>query len=341
MLIAIIQVLAGFVLLAFGAEGLVRGGAGLALRLGISTLVVGLTVVAFGTSAPELVVCVKAAMEGNSGLAIGNVIGSNIFNVAAILGLSALVYPVACQAVFVKRELPVMFFVGLLAPVLAIVGGRVAGVDPPTWLLERWAGLLLIAFAFGYLAFTFMIARHEKASVLEAFESDVISGGAAAAKRTPVIADLLMIAGGVGLLVFGADLLTDGAVAIATTLGVSQTIIGLTIVGAGTGLPELATSLLAAFRKHSDIAVGNVVGSNVMNILFILGASAAITPLEVESAVIFRDCAVMLMLFGLCFPLMFTKGRITRWEGGLLLLIYAGYLALLTHQAQLEVARAG
>lgn len=338
MLIATLQILGGFVLLALGAEGLVRGGAGLALRFGVSTLVVGLTVVALGTSAPELVVCVKASLEGNAGLAVGNVIGSNIFNVAAILGLSALVFPVACQSVFVKRELPVMFFVGFLAPAFALLGGRVPEAEHPTWLLERWAGFTLIALSAGYILFTYFIARHEKASVLEAFEQDAISGGAETARKTPIFVDFLLIAGGVGLLVVGADLLTDGAVHIAATLGVSQTIIGLTIVGAGTGLPELATSLVAAFRRHSDIAVGNVIGSNVMNVLFILGASAAIAPLPVESAVIFRDSAVMLGLFLLCFPLMFTHGRITRWEGGILLAVYIAYLGLLAHQARLGSA---
>ncbi|PWG62566.1 calcium/sodium antiporter [Sediminicurvatus halobius] len=302
---------AGLVLLVLGGEWLVRGASRLAARLGVPSLVIGLTVVAFGTSAPELAVTVGAAVSGGpaADLALGNVVGSNIFNVLFILGISALVTPLAVNLRMVRLEVPVMIAVSVLCLVL-IANGHVG----------RAEGLLLVAGLVAYTVFTLVQSR------AAASADDAAPTGTGAVWR-----QLLLIVGGLVVLVVGSRLLLHGAVGAARLIGVSETVIGLTIVAAGTSLPELTTSVLAGLRGERDIAVGNVVGSNIFNILGVLGLAAVIAPAGVIAppAVIAFDGWVMLAVAALCLPVFFTGYRIERWEGGLFLLYYLAYSAWL------------
>jgi cation:H+ antiporter len=303
----------GLAVLIAGAELLVRGAARLAARLGISSLVIGLTVVAFGTSAPELAVTVQAGLAGKADLALGNVIGSNIFNVLFILGLSALITPLVVSRQLVRLDVPLMVGVSLLLLVLA-VDGRVGAFD----------GLLLCA---GMLAYTwFTILEGQRAGDGAAIEID--PGPLA---RLP--AQVILVAAGLGLLVLGGRWLVAGAVGLAQAAGVSEAVIGLTIVAPGTSLPEVATSVVAALRGERDMAVGNVVGSNIFNILLILGVAALIAPggLAVAPALLRFDLPVMVAVALGCLPIFFTGHLIARWEGALFFgyyLAYALYLVL-------------
>lgn len=298
---------AGLALLVLGGEWLVRGASRLAARLGVPPLVVGLTVVAFGTSAPELAVTTGAALAGGpaADLALGNVVGSNIFNVLFILGVSALVTPLAVGLRLVRLEVPLMIGVSALA--LVLIGNGVVG---------RGEGLLLTAGLLGYVAFTVVQARRERGPV----------GGAAPAGGSTGW-QVALIAAGLVVLVAGSRLLLHGAVGSARLLGVSETVIGLTIVAAGTSLPELTTSVLAGLRGERDIAVGNVVGSNLFNLLGVLGIAAAVAPggVPAPAAVIAFDAWVMLAVALLCLPVFLTGPGIERWEGALFLLYYLAY----------------
>lgn len=337
MLMAILFLLGGFVLLVAGAEALVRGAASLALRLGVSALVVGLTIVACGTSAPEMAVSVMSALDGNADIAVGNVVGSNIFNIAVILGLAAVICPIACHASFIRRETPIMIVVGALIPLFAWLGARFSGMDVPgvDGLMTRSGGALLVALGVGYTWLLYWLSKRENAKVAAEFEAGVVPGETAdEAKRRPVWADVLYILAGVALLVGGSKLLVDGSIVVARAMGVSDLVIGLTIVAGGTSLPELATSLVAALRKQPDIAVGNVVGSNIFNVLFILGVTALIAPVGVSHDIMVRDVPVMLAVSALCLPIMATGRRISRVEGVLLLVVYGGYLAWLLVSAK-------
>jgi len=328
----ILLVVSGLFLLTGGAELLVRGAASLALRLGVSSLAVGLTVVAFGTSMPEMVVSVRAALAGIGDIAVGNVVGSNIFNVAVILGVAALICPVPCHANVVRREAPIMIGVTLLLIVLAWWGAAAGGApDGGTagW-LSRPEGLLLAVLIVGYTSFTYLMAKRESATVVQEFEQGMPVGPPeATASRRSWLWDGLLIAAGLVLLIVGAQCLVDGAVTIARALGVSELVIGLTIVAAGTSMPELATSVVAALRHQPDISLGNVVGSNIFNVLGILGVTAVIQPLRFSPEVLHRDLPFALLLAVLCVPLMYTGRRLSRLEGAGLLILYVGYLALL------------
>lgn len=295
-----------------GAESLVRGAAALAVRAGISRLAIGLTVVAFGTSAPELVVSLKAALAGAGDLAVGNVVGSNIFNVAVILGLAALVCPIPVHEQVVRLDAPIACAVSALFAWLLLDGA-----------LGRLEGLLMLSLLAVYTAFNLVLARRR---VREGREdgSELPSGGGGGRLGR----ELMLVAVGLGLLIAGANLLVTHAIALARLLGVGEAVIGLTIVAAGTSLPELATSLVAAWRRQADIAVGNVVGSNVFNLLGILGASSAVTPLT-SAGVGAGDLLVMLLLSLLLLPLLYTGRLLHRLEGLLLLVAYGGYLAWL------------
>jgi cation:H+ antiporter len=307
---------AGFGLLIGGAELLVRGASALALRLGISPLVIGLTVVAIGTSAPELAVSLQAALSGKADLAVGNVVGSNIFNVLFILGLSALITPLVVARQVVRVEVPLMVGASVLMLVLAIDGR-----------IRPWEGALLGAGMAAYLLYAITEGRRESA------------GDAAAPAATGLLArlavQLLLIGAGLALLVLGARWLVGGAVAIAQHFGLSEAVIGLTIVAAGTSLPEVATSVVAALRGERDIAVGNVVGSNIANILLIAGVAALVTPggLSVAPAIVRFDLLVMLAVALACLPIFFTGHRIARWEGGLFLAYYVAYTLYLVLDA--------
>lgn len=310
-MVNIILVVGGLVLLYFGAEGLVRGAASLALRFGLTPLVVGLTVVAFGTSAPELVVSIGTALEGRGALAIGNVVGSNIANIALILGVSVLIQPVRVQLQLLRFDVPLMIGVSALLTVLLLDGS-----------LSRPEGALLFAGLVAYTSFNVWQSRREQATVQNEFSEGVPAASGSAVR------DMVWVVVGLGLLIVGARLLVTGAVAMAEAAGLSEAFIGLTIVAVGTSLPELATSIVAAVRDEGDIAVGNVIGSNVFNILSILGLSALLVPLDRGGIALF-DLGVMLALALLLLPLMRTGFRLTRWEGALLFASYVAYVGYL------------
>ena len=308
----VLFVVVGVALLYYGGELLVNNAVRLAGRLKISSLVVGLTVVAFGTSAPELAATLAATVQGLPELALGNVVGSNIANVGLILGLTALLYPLQSSPSFVRRELPVMVGVGaLLVPVLwdGVVG--------------RVEGALLLLLLGGYL---FYLLKLEPDTVQVGTPE---AAGGEAADETPLWRSLLLIAVGVGLLVGGARLLVLGAVAIARAFGVPEAVIGLTLVAFGTSLPELASSVVAALRKETDIILGNIVGSNIFNVLAVLGVTALVTPVREDFARVAPDLVVMLAFSVALLPLMFARNRLGRLGGGLLLLAYVGYVAYL------------
>ncbi len=305
MLAWLLLTLLSFVLLFAGAELLVRGGAGIALRLGLSALVVGLTVVAYGTSTPELVVSVKAAWAGQPGIAVGNVVGSNIFNIAVILGIAAIIRPVRSGSVAVNRDAPVM---------VAVTCGGIAVLWDGN--VTRWEGLLLVAASAVYTVWIIRQARKEKSDDDEGL------------RPLGMVKALLFIAAGLVVLVIGSRLLVVNAVEIARALGVSEAVIGLTIIAAGTSMPELATSAVGALRGHSDIALGNVIGSNIFNILFVLGLAAVVHPihgvsLRAVDQVFLLGSALVLV------PMMWTGRRVGRVEGGILLAMYAAYLWLM------------
>ena len=312
----------GLCLLAVGAEALVRGASRLALSLGISPLVVGLTVVAFGTSAPEIAVAVDASLAGNPSLAIGNVIGSNIANILLILGLSAVIAPLLVAEQIVKQEVPVMIAASFLLVGIAL-DGDISRVE---------AGMLLLL-SIAYTAFLTIQARKASARLRADMEAD-LSPDSGWDRHWSV--QLLLVAGGLALLVLGADWLVESAVSFARALGVSDLVIGLTVVAVGTSMPEIATSLMAALRGQRDIAVGNVVGSNLFNILACLGAAGLVSPvgLLVPEAARSFDLWVMLAVAFVCLPVFLTAREIRRWEGALLLGYYAAYTAYLILSAQ-------
>ncbi|HVS13480.1 MAG TPA: calcium/sodium antiporter [Thermoanaerobaculia bacterium] len=316
----ILLFLAGLVLLLGGAELLVRGASRLAVGLGISPLVVGLTVVAFGTSSPELAVSVRAALTGDGAadIAVGNVVGSNIANVLLILGLSAVIAPLAVSRQLVRLDVPIMVGSSLLLVWMARDGS-----------LGRLEGALLFAGVVAYTAFAIVQSRRETA------ERGHLDPDPDELRGRRLAIDALLVVAGLALLVVGARWLVDGAVTLATLLGVSELIIGLTVVAVGTSLPELATSALAAWRGQRDIAVGNVVGSNTFNILSVLGASALVAPagLAVSPQARAFDLPVMLAVAVLCVPIFFTGFRIARLEGALFLLFYGAYVAYLALHA--------
>ena len=307
MLTNLFLLLGGLALLTLGAEGFVRSSARLALRLGISPLVIGLTLVAFGTSLPELVVSVRAALIGQGDIALGNVVGSNICNIGLILGLAALMQPLRIELGLIRREAPLLIGVSLLLLGLALDGR-----------LVRTESAFLLILMGGYLALLFRSMRHAQPIEIEAIPG-------LDQTTPPVWRDLVVLLLGLAGLTLGARFFVDASVALARAWGVSEAIIGLTIVSLGTSLPELATSLVAAVHKEADIAVGNVIGSNLFNILSILGVAGLIHPLT-ASGIGRADLAVMALFAALLLPLMRSDFTLKRWEGGLLLLGYLLYI---------------
>jgi cation:H+ antiporter len=311
----------GLVALITGAEALVRGASRLAVSWGISPLVVGLTVVAFGTSAPEMAVSVGAALAGSSDLAIGNVVGSNIANVLLILGLSALIAPLLVHEQIIRQEVPIMIGASLVVAAMALDGtiGRVE------------AGLLAVL-VLAYTTFLVVQSRRTSPETKDEYAREI----PAAAWDRHWSVQVLLVLGGLGLLVLGAGWLVDAAVAVARVLGVSDLVIGLTVVAVGTSMPEIATSLIAALRGQRDIAVGNVIGSNVFNLLAVLGAAGLVSAggLAVPDAARNFDLWVMLAVAFACLPILMTGREIARWEGGVFLAYYAAYTAYLVLAAQ-------
>lgn len=320
--LTIVLLLAGLGLMVLGAELLVRGASRLAALAGIAPLIIGLTVVSFGTSAPEMAVSIQAALLGQADIALGNVIGSNIFNVLAILGFSALISALVVSRQLVRLDVPVMIGTSVLLWLLA--ADRV---------ISRIDGLILVLGAVAYTVFLVIQARSDSPPpAADAPVSEPI------APRVWLVNGLLVILGLV-LLVVGSRWLVDGAVSIAAALGVSQLVIGLTVVAAGTSLPELATSVIASLRGERDIAVGNVVGSNIYNILFILGSAAVVGGgVNVAPGILFFDMPIMLAVAVACLPIFFTGYTIARWEGAIFLGYYVAYtvyivLAATQHEA--------
>lgn len=299
----------GVALLYLGGEGLVRGAVELSSRWGVKPMVVGLTVVAFGTSAPELFASLLAALQGTTDLAIGNVVGSNIANIGLILGVTALIAPIGTHARFLRREVPFMLGVALVLLLPVFMGG-----------ISRWASAVLLGGVVLYLSI--LLRGGEEADVEEEFSREY-SGHQEASSVKP----WLMLAAGLLLLTGGARLLVMAATDIAHTLGVAELTIGLTVIALGTSLPELFASIVAALRREPDIALGNVVGSNILNVLFVLGATALVRPIPIASdSGILWDVLVMLTLSVLLVPFLLTGLRLGRREAVLLLLGYFGYL---------------
>ena len=311
MLLNIGLIIGGFVVLVFGADWLVKGASRLALSLGMTPLVVGLTVVAFGTSAPELAVSVASAWSGQADLAVGNVVGSNIANVLLILGVSAVVAPLVVNQQLVRLDVPIMLGASVLFYVLAL-DGRISLAD----------GAILSASIVLYVAFLIRQSRREKSNaVLAEYEGAVESGG-------NLLTDIAWMLVGLVALVAGAQLLVEGAVSLARAFGVSELMIGLTVLAIGTSLPELATSVVAALRGERDIAVGNVVGSNIFNLLSVLGLTGLVSlgQLPVAPAALALDIPVMLGVALLCMPIFRAGFTVTRANG---MLCYAAYLSWL------------
>jgi cation:H+ antiporter len=299
----------GVAVLYYGAEWLVRGSARLAAALRISPIVVGLTVVSFGTSAPELVVCIVAALGGNPDLAVGNVMGSNLANIGLILGITSIVRPLDVHARVVRREMPLMVLV-------------TAALYPLIWDLNLGRGdgiALLIAFA-AYLIFVIQSVEEEPPRIVGEYQDflDASTDGDSEFHAR----DVMWVLAGAACLVLGGYCIVEGGVRIATSLGVSQITIGLTVVAVGTSLPELATSVVAAARNESDIAVGNIIGSNIFNVAAILGVSSLLEPVPIGASILTRELPMVLALSILLFPVLRSGWRIRRWEGAILLGAY-------------------
>jgi cation:H+ antiporter len=318
MIVDWLLVLVGLVLLVGGGEVLVRGASGIALSARLTPAVVGLTIVAAGTSMPELVVSVQAAFQGSPGLAVGNVVGSNIFNIALILGVTALIRPLRILGNTVRLEWPVMMLAAFEFHLLA----RDAMID-------RLEGGFLLSALVVFVAYVVWIARTSTAPVEQAAFEEVATASLGRTGKQAVALNVGAVVMGIGLLAGGSTALVRGAVSVASSLGVSDTIIGLTIVAAGTSAPELVTSIVAAWRGRDDIAVANIIGSNIFNVLGIGGATALIHPLPVPPEITARDDWWMLGASLLLFPLMRTGMRVNRVEGAVLLGGFLLYMLLL------------
>jgi cation:H+ antiporter len=307
----LLYLVGGIILLFAGAEGLVRGSSSLALRLGISPLIVGLTVVGFATSSPELVVSIKAALIGSSEIVLGNVIGSNIANIALILGCAALIKPLKVNIIVIKKEVPILIVVSILLVIILMDGG-VGFID----------GIIFLALIIAYIVVSIFFAKKEKSKTAEeTYEEEFQSKF-----RTPSL--LLMIIVGAGSLIFGANIFLKSAIEIAKYFGLSDAVIGLTIVAVGTSLPELLTSVVAAFKDKADIAIGNAVGSSIFNILFILGVTAVLLPISAQG-ISYIDLGFLIITAAILLPISIGGLRISRVEGLLLLIGYFLYIYFL------------
>ncbi|MEB3210401.1 MAG: calcium/sodium antiporter [Leptolyngbyaceae bacterium] len=317
-IMTMVLLIVGLGLIVAGAEVLVRGASQLAAMLGISPLVIGLTVVAYGTSAPEMAVSIQSAFSNYEAISIGNIVGSNIFNVLFILGLSASITPLFVAQQLIKLDVPIMIGVSLILMMM--------GLD---YRISRVEGIVLVAGAVIYTAFLFYQSMRGNGSVLDNEELQALEKTPSSLKSWCV--NIALIAMGILLLTLGSRWLVDGAVAIATAIGVSQLVIGLTLIALGTSLPEAATSVVASLRGERDIAVGNVVGSNIFNILAVLGVAGCLAPngVDVSPAAINFDIPVMVAVAVACLPIFFTGNIIRRWEGALFLGYYAAYTAYL------------
>ncbi|MFP6711840.1 MAG: calcium/sodium antiporter [Rhodospirillales bacterium] len=309
-----VMVAGGFILLLAGAEVMLRGAIGLADKFGISKLVVGMTVVAFGTSAPELLVSLNATLAGSSGLAIGNVVGSNIANILLVLGVAALLMPIAVEPAALKRDGWMLLTGTGLFMALAVRGE-----------IDLFAGVVLLAYFIGFLVYSYLREKTSIDSVGEMYEHEVDDIDGVPHSLLKIMVFLIL---GFAGLIYGADLLVEGGVAIARIFGVSEAVIGLTVIAFGTTLPELAATVVAALRKHSDVAIGNIVGSNIFNVVGIVGVVSVIAPMEVPARVINLDIWIMAAATLILMPYMIgRRERLGRFEAFLFLAAYLIYIA--------------
>lgn len=316
---ASLQILFGLICLGLGGDALVRGAVGAAERLKISPFVTGLVLVGFGTSMPELATSVNAVLNGSSGIAIGNIVGSNIANVLLILGVTAIIYPIATDPDVFKRDAPVLAVATIICVALAFQGE-----------FGRLAGATFVAALFAYIVFTYVTDRRaaDAQAKLHEAEAQLV----APATRSLWLSTLIAVAG-VALVVLGAQWIVAGSATGARSIGVSDTVIGLTIVAVGTSLPELAASVAAALRRQTDIAFGNIIGSNIFNILGILGATSLVLPITIPKNVLTYDLWILLAVTALLLLAAFTGARLSRREGVVFLGLYAAYIGFLAARA--------
>ena len=318
----ILLLIGGLLLILLGANGLTDGAASIAKRFNIPSIVIGLTIVAFGTSTPELTVSISSAMKGSSDIAIGNVVGSNIFNILFIVGCTSLVAPIVITRNTLRKEIPLCI---LSSVVLLVIANDVLLDKGASNILSTTDGILLLCFFLIFLSYTFAIALDGKSQATDE-ENNI--------KQMPMLKSVLFIIGGLCGLVYGGQLFVDGAMNIARSLGVSESVIGLTLVAGGTSLPELATSIVAALKKNPEIAIGNVIGSNLFNIFFRLGCSATITPMNISGITnidlsVLVGASILMWFFGL----FFAKRTINRPEGAFFVLCYVAYTVYLIYNA--------
>ena len=306
MLSALLFILIGFVLLIGGADWLVRGAVAIANKLKIPSIIVGLTIVAFGTSTPEFVVSIKAALNGAGGISVGNIVGSNIANILLILGVAGTISSVTCEKKIFLRDWGFMMFTTILFAVFALNGKFVF-----------WHGLVMLAVLIGFIIFNYINSKDSN-------EDDSETKSPIADKNWFTVIGITAI--GLVAILYGSDLLVKGAVNLAKIFGISEAVIGLTIVAVGTSMPELATTVVAAIRKQNGVALGNVVGSNIWNIVFIMGATSTIVDVEVVKQILVYDMWVMVGATVVLLPIMMTQSKMNRIEGILFLLLYAGYI---------------
>lgn len=305
MFMALLFILIGFVLLIGGAEFLVRGAVAVANKLKIPSIIVGLTIVAFGTSTPEFVVSIKAALSGAGGISVGNIVGSNIANILLILGVAGIISVVKCDKKVFLRDWSFMMFTTILFVIFALSGKFVF-----------WHGLIMLGLLLAFIVFNYFNSKNS--------EEEESTKSSLANKSWLLVTAVTLI--GLAAILYGSELLVKGAVDLAKIFGVSEAIIGLTIVAVGTSMPELATTVVAAYRKQNGVALGNVVGSNIWNIVFIMGATATIVDVEVVRQILVYDMWVMVSATVVLLPMMLTKSKLSRVESVLFLLIYVGYI---------------
>ena len=315
-MITVLQLAGGFVLLLFGAEFLVRGAVTVARRLKVAPMIIGMTIVAYGTTSPELVVSLQAAFDNLPGISVGNVVGSNICNILLILGLAALIFPIAVQPKLLYRDAAMMLGTALLFAALAISGT-----------IERWQGGLMVAILAAFTLYAFRVERkkgrgNDPGDMAEELAEEFQEGPKA------LWLALLSVAGGVVAVVTGAKLLVGAALVTARFFGVGEEVIGLTIVAVGTSLPELATAVVAAFRRHSDIAVGNIMGAGIYNLLMIMGVVGMVTPIPVPAQILAFDLWVMIAVTVMLLAFLLLRNGLSRPVGAMFLALFAGYTTL-------------
>jgi cation:H+ antiporter len=320
--ITLLLFIAGLVMLIGGAEILLRGATRLAAALGVSPLVIGLTVVAFGTSSPELAVTIQSAWAGQGDIALGNIVGSNICNVLLILGLSALITPLVVSQKLIRLDVPLMIGLSFLMLLMGLDG-----------LISRFDGIILFAGIIIYTVWSIKQSRRESRQVKQEYTQEYGPEPAQPPRQWLLYVGLVMV--GLILLTIGSNWLVEGAIALARTLGVSELLIGLTIIAVGTSLPEVAASVMASLKGERDIAVGNVIGSNIFNILSVLGLTSLVSPggVNVPTAALYFDIPVMIATAVACLPIFFNGHKVARWEGGLLFGYYLAYTLYLILKA--------